>query len=146
MSDRGGRRPESAGRKAETGARKQSARFAYEGLERVMHEKARLGILTSLVTRPEGVRFGELKQMCALTDGNLSRHLDVLRQAGLVEIWKGYEGRRPQTMCRVTPDGRRRFVQYLEELERVVKDALPKAARRPDRLPQMPPGWMPAEG
>jgi DNA-binding MarR family transcriptional regulator len=139
MADRGGRR-------SEAGGRKQSARFAYEGLDRVMHEKARLGILTSLVTRPEGVRFGELKQMCALTDGNLSRHLDVLRQAGLVEIWKGYEGRRPQTMCRVTPDGRRRFVQYLEELERVVKDALPKAAKRPERLPQMPPGWIPAEG
>lgn len=138
MADRGGRRSEAG--------RKQSARFAYEGLDRVMHEKARLGILTSLVTRPEGVRFGELKQMCALTDGNLSRHLDVLRQAGLVEIWKGYEGRRPQTMCRVTPDGRRRFVQYLEELERVVKDALPKAAKRPERLPQMPPGWIPAEG
>jgi DNA-binding MarR family transcriptional regulator len=111
-----------------------------------MHEKARLGILTSLVTRPEGVRFGELKQMCALTDGNLSRHLDVLREAGLVEIWKGYAGRRPQTMCRVTPDGRRRFVQYLEELERVVKDALPKATKRLERLPQMPPGWSPAEG
>lgn len=138
MADRGGRRSEAG--------RKQSARFAYEGLDRVMHEKARLGILTSLVTRPEGVRFGELKLMCALTDGNLSRHLDVLRQAGLVEIWKGYEGRRPQTMCRVTPDGRRRFVQYLEELERVVKDALPKAAKRPERLPQMPPGWIPAEG
>jgi DNA-binding transcriptional ArsR family regulator len=138
MGDRGGRRPGTGGQK--------SGRFAYDGLDRVMHEKARLGILTSLVTRPEGVLFGELKQMCGLTDGNLSRHLDVLREAGLIEIWKGYEGRRPQTICRVSPDGRRRFVQYLEELERVVKDALPKAARRPERLPQMPPGWSPAEG
>lgn len=120
-------------------------RFAYDGIDRVMHEKARLSIMTSLVTRPEGLRFGELKQLCGLTDGNLSRHLDVLREAGLVEIWKGFEGRRPQTLCRLTPEGRRRFVEYLEELEKVVKDALPKAARRPERMPSLPPGWVPAE-
>jgi len=60
-------------------------RFAYEGLERVLHEKARLGIMTSLVTRPEGLLFSELKRLCALTDGNLSRHLDVLREAGVVD-------------------------------------------------------------
>jgi DNA-binding MarR family transcriptional regulator len=120
-------------------------RFAYEGIDRVMHEKARLSIMTSLVTRAEGLRFGELKQLCGLTDGNLSRHLDVLHEAGLVEIWKGFEGRRPQTLCRLTPDGRRRFVEYLEELEKVVKDALPKAAKRPERLPSLPPGWVPAE-
>ncbi len=119
-------------------------RFSYEGIDRVMHEKARLSIMTSLVTRPEGLRFGELKQLCGLTDGNLSRHLDVLREAGLVEIWKGFEGRRPQTLCRLTPDGRKRFVEYLEELEKVVKDALPKAAKKPERVPSMPPGWVPA--
>lgn len=120
-------------------------RFAYEGIDRVMHEKARLSIMTSLVTRPEGLRFGELKQLCGLTDGNLSRHLDVLREAGLVEIWKGFEGRRPQTLCRLTAEGRRRFVEYLEQLEKVVKDALPKAAKRPERIPSLPPGWIPAE-
>jgi DNA-binding transcriptional ArsR family regulator len=120
-------------------------RFAYEGIDRVMHEKARLSIMTSLVTRSEGLRFGELKQLCGLTDGNLSRHLDVLREAGLVEIWKGFEGRRPQTLCRLTAEGRHRFVEYLEELEKVVKDALPRAARRHERLPSLPPGWVPAE-
>ncbi len=124
---------------------KEPGRFAYEGIDRVMHEKARLSIMTSLVTRSEGLRFGELKQLCGLTDGNLSRHLDVLREAGLVEIWKGFEGRRPQTLCRLTHEGRRRFVEYLEELEKVVKDALPKAAKRPDRAPSLPPGWIPAE-
>jgi DNA-binding transcriptional ArsR family regulator len=126
--------------KPDTGA----GRFSYEGIDRVMHEKARLSIMTSLVTRPEGLLFGELKQLCGLTDGNLSRHLDVLREAGLVEIWKGFEGRRPQTLCRLTGDGRKRFVEYLEELEKVVKDALPKAARKPERVPAMPPGWVPA--
>jgi DNA-binding transcriptional ArsR family regulator len=74
----------------------------------------------------------------------LSRHLDVLRDAGLIEIWKGFEGRRPQTMCRLTAEGRRRFVQYLGELERVVKDALPRATKRAERAPSLPPGWVPA--
>jgi DNA-binding transcriptional ArsR family regulator len=121
-----------------------TGRFAYEGLDRVLHEKARLGILTSLVAHPDGRRFGELRALCALTDGNLSRHLDVLREAGLVELWKGFERRRPQTLVRLTPDGRRRFVAYLEELERVVRDALPKAADAPTRTRQLPPGWQPA--
>ena len=121
-----------------------SGRFAYEGLDRVLHEKARLGILTSLVANPDGLRFSELRSLCALTDGNLSRHLDVLHDSGLVELWKGVERRRPQTLVRMAPDGRRRFIAYLEELERVVRDALPKAADAPARTRQMPPGWQPA--
>jgi DNA-binding MarR family transcriptional regulator len=124
--------------------RSQPGRFAYEGLDRVLHEKARLGIMTSLVTRPEGLLFGDLKRLCALTDGNLSRHLDVLHDAGLVELWKGFENRRPQTLCRLSTEGRQRFLAYLEELEQVIRDAMPKAARRSDRVPEMPPGWQPA--
>ena len=119
-------------------------RFAYEGLDRVLHEKARLGIMTSLVTRPEGLLFSELKRLCALTDGNLSRHLDVLREAGLVEVWKGFEHRRPQTLCRLSTEGRQRFLAYLEELEQVLRDAMPKASRRPERVPSLPKGWQPA--
>jgi DNA-binding transcriptional ArsR family regulator len=122
----------------------ESGRFAYEGLDRVLHEKARLGIMTSLVTRPEGVLFTELKRLCSLTDGNLSRHLDVLREAGLVEVWKGFENRRPQTLCRLSSDGRQRFVAYLEELEQVIRDAMPKAAKRSAPLPSLPKGWQPA--
>ena len=98
-------------------------RFAYEGLDRVIHEKARLGILTSLVTHPRGVVFGELKQMCGLTDGNLSRHLQVLEEAGLVAIQKGYDHKRPQTVCRITALGRHRYLDYLSVLEQVVRDA-----------------------
>jgi len=119
-------------------------RFAYDGLDRVLHEKARLGIMTSLVTRPEGLLFSELKRMCALTDGNLSRHLDVLREAGLVEVWKGFENRRPQTLCRLSADGRDRFLAYLEQLEQVIRDAMPKAAKRAARVPDLPKGWQPA--
>lgn len=119
-------------------------RFAYDGLERVLHEKARLGILTSLVTRPEGILFTELKRLCALTDGNLSRHLEVLREAGLVEVWKGFENRRPQTLCRLSPEGRQRFLAYLEQLEQVIRDAMPKVQRRFERVPEVPPGFQPA--
>jgi DNA-binding transcriptional ArsR family regulator len=131
-------------RKRDVADRAATGRFAYEGLDRVLHEKARLGILTSLVANPDGLKFGELRTLCALTDGNLSRHLDVLRDAGLVEVWKGFEHRRPQTLVRLGADGRRRFLAYLEELERVVRDALPKAESAPARSKQLPPGWQPA--
>jgi DNA-binding MarR family transcriptional regulator len=88
--------------------------------------------MTSLVAHPTGLLFSDLKQFCALTDGNLNRHLQVLRQAGLVEIWKGVKENRPQTLCRLTPRGRTRFLQYLSELERVVADAA-EAADAQDR-------------
>ena len=102
-----------------------TGRYAYDGLDRVLHEKARLGIMTSLVTRPKGLSFNELKQACALTDGNLNRHLDVLHKAGLVTVEKGYEGRRPHTTCRLTTEGRKRFLGYLALLEQVIRDAQP---------------------
>ncbi|WP_415926898.1 transcriptional regulator [Methylobacterium sp. 4-46] len=100
-----------------------SGRFSYEGLDRVIHERARLSVLTSLVTHPDGLLFADLKQLCGLTDGNLSRHLQVLQEAGLVELRKGYAQNRPQTVCRLTPGGRRRFLDYLAVLEQVVRDA-----------------------
>jgi len=106
---------------AETKAR--AGRFSYEGLDRVMHEKARLGILASLAANDGGLLFNDLKRMCSLTDGNLSRHLAVLSDARLVEIWKGTSGRRPQTMYRLTADGRHRFAEYISVLEKVVADA-----------------------
>lgn len=98
-------------------------RFAYEGLDRVIHERARLSVLTSLITNPKGVVFNDLKQLCSLTDGNLSRHLRVLEMEKMVEIVKGHERNRPQTICRITPAGRRRYLEYLSTLEQVVKDA-----------------------
>ena len=98
-------------------------RFCYDGLDRVMHEKARLGILSSLAAHGGGLLFNDLKQLCSLTDGNLSRHLAVLSESGLVETWKGTSGSRPQTMYRLTTNGRQRFADYLAVLERVVADA-----------------------
>lgn len=99
------------------------APFAYEGLDRVIHERARLSVLTSLLTHPKGLTFGELKDLCALTDGNLSRHLRVLENAKLVEIVKGHDRNRPQTVCRITATGRKRYLDYLATLEQVVRDA-----------------------
>ena len=99
------------------------ARFAYEGLDRVMHEKARLGVLTSLIAHPKGLAFSALKDLCGLTDGNLSRHLQVLQEEGLVEIRKSFENGKPLTTCRLTPQGRKRFLDYLTVLEQVVRDA-----------------------
>ena len=98
-------------------------RFAYEGLDRVMHEKARLGILTSLVTHPEGLLFNDLKDLCSLTDGNLNRHLKTLQDAGMVEVWKRFQENYPQTLCRITSQGKKRFLDYLDVLEEVVSAA-----------------------
>lgn len=98
-------------------------RFAYEGLDRVIHERARLSVLTSLITNPKGLTFNELKQLCSLTDGNLSRHLSVLEKDRMVEILKGHDRNRPQTVCRITASGRKRYLEYLETLESVVRDA-----------------------
>lgn len=101
-----------------------AGRFSYEGLDRVMHEKARLSILASLAANAEGLLFNDLKQVCSLTDGNLSRHLAVLSDAGLVEGRGGTGGgSRPQTMYRLTAGGRRRFAEYISVLEKVVVDA-----------------------
>ena len=98
-------------------------RFAYDGLDRVLHEKARLGLLTALVTHRDGLSFTDLARLCSLTDGNLSRHLDVLAEDGLVQITKAFAGRRPLTTCKLTAAGRKRFREYLGQLERVLRDA-----------------------
>src|SRR5262245_64881783 len=107
-----------------------SGRFAYEGLDRVMHERARLSILTSLASQPKGLAFADLKHLCRLTDGNLSRHLRILEDAHLVEIEKGFRDNRPYTACRLTANGRERFVEYLSVLEGVVSDAAAAASPR----------------
>lgn len=106
-------------------------RFAYAGLDRVLHEKARLGILVSLTTHPAGLRFADLKQLCSLTDGNLSKHLEVLAENGLVLIHKSFEGRRPQTRVTISDQGRARLLAYVAELEHVVRDAAPQPERQP---------------
>jgi DNA-binding MarR family transcriptional regulator len=107
------------------------ARFAYAGLDRIIHERARLSVLTSLISSPKGLTFNVLKQLCALTDGNLSRHLRVLERAKMVEIVKGMDQNRSQTLCRITLSGRRRYLEYLSTLEQVVRDAAKGNADKP---------------
>ena len=101
--------------------------FAYDGLSRVIHERARLGVLTCLVTHPKGLPFPQMKKLCALTDGNLNRHLQVLQEALLVNLAKGSERERPQTLYRITALGRKRYLDYLAVLEQVILDGAPAA-------------------
>ena len=130
-----------------------TGRYAYEGLDRTIHEKARLGILTSLAANPSGLLFGDLKDLCSLTDGNLSRHLQTLQEAELVEVWKRFQLKRPQTLLRLTDLGRQRLLAYISELERVVADAALAARRDAEAFSsgheskqggsQLLPGWTP---
>jgi DNA-binding MarR family transcriptional regulator len=98
--------------------------FAYDALDSVIHERARLSVLTSLITHPKGLGFADLKAMCALTDGNLSRHLQVLRAAKLIDITKDTDNNRPLTFCRITTTGRKRYLEYLAVLEQVIRDVV----------------------
>lgn len=98
-------------------------RYEYNGLDRVMHEKARLSIMTSLFVQSKGIDFTALKSLCGLSDGNLSRHLQVLKTHGLITIIKDYKNNKPYTLCILTTDGREKFAKYMRELEKVIKDA-----------------------
>jgi DNA-binding MarR family transcriptional regulator len=120
---------------------KDAGRFSYDGLERDLHERARLGILTSLVGNADGLLFTELKDLCSLTDGNLNRHIGKLKETGMVEVWKGFKDNKPQTLCRITKAGRARFMEYIAVLERVVEDA---AAAEKDKKKKPLKGWTPA--
>ena len=110
--------------RSEAGPKSSTGRFAYDGLARVIHEKARLSILSSLAAHPGGLLFTELKTLCALTDGNLSRQLQLLAEARFVETWKGMRNKRPQTLVKMTATGRKRFLEYIATLEGLVADAL----------------------
>ncbi len=103
---------------------REAGRYAYDGLERLLHERARLSILSSLAAHADGLLFNDLKSLCSLTDGNLSRQLQTLQEAGLVEVWKGFKRNRPQTLCRISEEGRRRFLEYVNVLENVIADAV----------------------
>lgn len=104
-------------------ARRSPGSYAFDGLQRVIHERARLSIVSSLAANPEGLIFTELRSLCALTDGNLSRQIQILQSAGFVEVWKRVHKGRPQTLCRLTDSGREQFLQYIAELEKVVATA-----------------------
>jgi DNA-binding HxlR family transcriptional regulator len=88
-------------------------------LDRVLHERCRLAIVSVLATS-ETRTFAELKQLLNITDGNLSVHLRNLESAAYVTITKRFVGRRPQTSCTLTKAGKDAFQRYLAHLEAIV--------------------------
>ncbi|MDE2571220.1 MAG: transcriptional regulator [bacterium] len=104
-------------------------RFAYNGLERIFHERGRLAVCTCLTAHPEGMSFSELQRACDLTDGNLSRHLQALSDMRIISLERVTKGGRPTTICRITRTGRSRFLAYVDVLEAVVRDVQHGAAK-----------------
>jgi predicted ArsR family transcriptional regulator len=100
---------------------KPAAPFAYEGLERLFHERGRLAVCTCLIANPGGMSFKALQDACALTDGNLNRHLHALAETGVVNLARVRGQGRPTTIVRITKSGKARFLEYIDELEEVVR-------------------------
>ncbi|MEJ2515731.1 MAG: transcriptional regulator [Gammaproteobacteria bacterium] len=98
------------------------------GLDRLVHEPARLAILTVL-SQAEFAEFGFLEMACRLTKGNLSSHLSKLEAAGLVAIEKRFQGKRPQTRVAITDAGREALTAYREQLSALIRQVPKKAAR-----------------
>ena len=100
-------------------------------LDRIFHEKARLGILTTIIATPDELNFNEIKELCGLTDGNLNRHLKVLIDSKILSVKKTGRGRNTNSQYRLTEKGRQQFSQYLSALETILNAAqvnAPKAS------------------
>lgn len=89
-------------------------------LDRVIHEKVRLGLMSMLAASPE-LSFTELRDALELTDGNLTTHIRTLQEAGYVAVTKAYRDSRPLTTCALTPAGRKAFSEYLALLAQIVQ-------------------------
>lgn len=98
------------------------APYALSGLDRAFHERGRLAICSALIAHPEGASFTQLLEACELTDGNLNRHLHALAEIGVVQMERITGKGRPQTIVRITNSGRDRFLDYIDELETVVRE------------------------
>jgi predicted ArsR family transcriptional regulator len=121
----------------ESNLQNNDAPFAYSGLERIFHERGRLAVCTCLIANADGMRFTDLQEACALTDGNLNRHLHALAEVGIIELERVRGNGRPTTTVRITRDGRKRFLAYIDELEavvRAVQDRAKDGAPAPRRL------------
>jgi DNA-binding MarR family transcriptional regulator len=97
----------------------------YLQLNRVIHEKGRLAIMSMLAASPE-LSFTELRDALAMTDGNLTTHIRALQQEGYVAVAKSFQNRRPLTTCSLTTSGRKAFAEYINLLERIVQQNRPK--------------------
>ena len=96
----------------------------YLQLDRVIHEKGRLAIMSMLAAAPE-LSFTELRDALAMTDGNLTTHIRALQQEGYVAVAKSFQNRRPLTTCSLTVAGRHAFAEYINLLERIVRQNRP---------------------
>jgi len=93
-------------------------------LDRVIHERGRLAIMSMLAASPE-LSFTELRDALEMTDGNLTTHMRTLQEAGYVSIAKSYRNRRPLTTVSLTAAGRQAFANYVALLEQIVRQAKP---------------------
>ena len=93
-------------------------------LDRVIHEKGRLAIMSMLAAAPE-LSFTEMRDALAMTDGNLTTHIKALQQEGYVTVAKTYQNRRPLTTCSLTAAGRKAFAEYINLLEQIVRQNKP---------------------
>jgi DNA-binding MarR family transcriptional regulator len=94
-------------------------------LDRVIHEKGRLGIMSMLAASPE-LSFTDLREALKMTDGNLTTHLRTLQEAGYVSVAKSYQHNRRLTTLSMTAAGRQAFGEYVSLLERIVRQAKPR--------------------
>jgi DNA-binding MarR family transcriptional regulator len=100
-------------------------RYSYHTLDPLLHVPARLSIVTALYANRNGLTFVELRELCELSDGNLSRHLQKLESEGVVEAQKDFVDRVPQTTLAMTEVGRIRFEKYVERLRTIVERDIP---------------------
>jgi DNA-binding MarR family transcriptional regulator len=89
-------------------------------LDRVIHEKGRLAIMSMLAASPE-FSFTELRDTLEMTDGNLTSHMRTLQEAGYVAVSKSYENNRPLTTCSLTAAGKKAFAGYINLLEQILQ-------------------------
>ena len=109
----------------------------FQALEKIFHEPSRLAIMSALCTASDGATFGELKATCNLTDGNLNRHLKVLKESKAVRAKKAFVDDKPRTTIYITAKGLDRFNDYLEALADVMKQA--RKALPKNKVASMPP-------
>lgn len=89
-------------------------------LDRVIHEKGRLAIMSMLAATPD-LAFTELRDALEMTDGNLTSHVRTLQEAGYLAVAKSFQDKRSLTTCALTPKGRKAFAEYIALLEQIVQ-------------------------
>ena len=94
-------------------------------IDRVIHEKGRLAIMSMLAASAE-LSFTELREALEMTDGNLTTHIRTLQEAGYVSVTKSFQNKRPLTTCAMTPQGKKAFANYINLLERIVQQSKSK--------------------